>query len=1588
MGERVEESITSFDELINQINNVANGIQRERGTLFEKLVLAYLQNEPVYKNLYKNVWMLKNVPEQYGIPKLDTGVDLVAELYDGSLTAVQVKFYKEGSKVGKAAIDSFVAELGKDYYQHGMIVSSTDNWDLNAKNTIEENSKHPQIIGIHDLRNSKIDWSQFDFSRPKEVALKTHKLLRDYQKEAVHNALDYYQNHNRGMMIMAPGTGKTFTSLKIAEAMAKQKQNQFRILYLVPSIQLLTQSLRGWNNDTELSITSMAVTSDRNASRARSKNEDIKGIDIGYPATTNSTQLLKNYHQVQKNEKKTDLMVVFSTYQSIEVLGEAQKNGFPEFDLIIADEAHRTTGAKKLDADSSFFTKVHSNTNVKGIKRLYQTATPKIYGDNAKKNAKDKSILLSSMDDKEKFGEVFYRLGFGQAVSHGILTDYKVMVLAVDEAAIQKDMQLTLSDPENGLNIDDVGRIVGIWNGMMRRNGYKNPKKNSSFDGAPLERAIAFTRTISDSKKVSNQFENVVNDYLSDSENQNVHLSVRHADGTMNALEKGDVLDWLSNPNKPSDEARIVSNARFLTEGVDIPTLDAIIFLAPKRSQVDIVQAVGRIMRKTAGKEFGYVILPIVIPSGETPEAVLDNNKNYEVVWQVINALRSVDERFEAMVDKLQIGGSPNQLGVIGVGSAPNENNDQEKNSNDGGPMIAQQTELDLQWDKFKEAIYGKIVQRVGNRKYLDNWSGDVAKIAQRQIAWIKNKLSDKNDPIRPKFKEFVISLKHNINDGIDDNQAAEMISQHLITKPIFDALFDEYDFVKRNPVSMAMEKMIKVLEAAGFAKEQAALEPLYESVKMRAEGIDDPKDKQKIIVTLYNQFFATAFKSTTERLGIVFTPIEVVDFIVKSVDFALNKYFNKSLASKNVHVLDPFTGTGTFIVRTLTYLKEQVDAGKITLSDVIYKYTNDLHANEIVLLSYYIAAINIESTFADIDNEKETYKPFNGIVLTDTFESTEHEPTLDDSYFGTNDERLKKEQETPITAIISNPPYSTGQKSTNDDNQNLHYKRLEKSITDSYAKYSNSGLKQSLYDSYVKAIRWSSDRIGDTGIIGFVSNASFIDSKSTSGLRKCLYDEFNYLYIFNLRGDQRTQGETSRREGGKIFGSGSRTPIAISILVKDGSNNHKLRYYDIGDYLSRESKLKKINFFKSIDNISWQNIFPDKNNDWINQRDYNYERFLSMSDKKDNSIFYDRSMGISSNRDAFVTGFSKKQVDINTTSMINFYNKEVDKVSVSQSEFTKNDLDKNATKIKWTDGLEKKALKSIYINLNSDNIIPMQYRPFTKKYVYFQREIIHRPRKFEQFNLSEMIYISGNGTSKGFAALMIANLPDLHVLGNGQSFPKMIKGNGDLYMDDYENVTLLASNYFKMSEENVFYYVYGVLNSSEYRKKYNNDLNKSYPRIPLLKNKEEYVSIGRKLADLHLNYENQNSWHGVTVKMSGNNHNYHVNKIKHLKKKNNNGKIIDDLSTIVFNEDITITNIPEKAYEYVVNGKPAIEWIIDQYRIKTDKKSGITDDPNEFSDDPKYILNLLLSVITVSMKTLELVDQLPKFEVIDENSN
>ncbi|YCA45964.1 DEAD/DEAH box helicase family protein [Bacillus sp. JZ8] len=1531
--------------------------QRDRGTLFELLIAAYLKNEPMYTRLFDEIWKLNEVPADYNIPRKDTGVDLVARKREtGELVAIQCKFYSKDTTIRKEHIDSFLNELGKQYYSEGIIVTTTDKWSINADDALKFRDKPIVRISLSDLQESRIDWSSFSFNKPEKVNLQNKKTPRSHQLPAIEAVVKGFKTEDRGKLIMAPGTGKTYTSMAIAEKMADEKKDVFRVLYLVPSIQLLSQTLRSWNADTKFNMDSVAVCSDRKVTKEEGNNEleDIAAADLGYPATTDYKKLLDYQVQIEHIDSHSNFLTVFSTYQSIDVVMEAQKNGFYEFDLVICDEAHRTTGVTENGAEGSAFTKIHSDSNIKTAKRLYQTATPRVYGEDARKKAEEKSVLVADMNDPEIYGEEFYRIGFGDAIRKDILTDYKVMVLAVDEEVIARRFQQMLAR-ESELEFDDVTKIIGCWNGLVKR------KSNSDETlGEPMKRAIAFTGTIKDSKLITNMFSNVVEEYINEINEDIFSIEIEHADGSMNALEKNEKISWLK-ADVPDYTCRILSNARFLTEGVDVPDLDAVMFLKPRKSKIDIAQAVGRVMRKSPGKDYGYVILPIGIPAGVDPNTVLDNNEKYRVVWEVLNALRSLDERFDSTINKLELNKKkPEQIQVIGVGEAPED-----------GLVIPEPQDRQLEWSltdedwsELERTIYGKIVKKVGNVRYWEQWSEDVAEIARKHMMRIRVMLEDKNSEAYKEFQKFVASLRHNINNSISDDQAIEMLAQHLITKPVFEALFDSYSFVHNNPVSKAIDSILNVLDEQGLVKEQEKLQDFYESVRIRAQGIDNLKAKQDIIIQLYDKFFKVGFKETTERLGIVFTPVEVVDFIIHSVEDVLQKHFGKSLSSEGVHVLDPFTGTGTFVTRLL-------QSGLIKKEDMVRKYTQELHANEIVLLSYYIAAINIEETYYELMKDVQPeYVPYEGIVLTDTFESTEQEDTFDDEFFGANDERLRRQQQIPITAIIGNPPYSMGQNNANSDSGNVHYPKLEQAITDTYAKYSKASAKNTLFDSYIKAFRWSTDRIGEKGVIGFVTNGSYIDSRGADGLRKCLFEEFNYVYVFNIRGDQRTVGEKSRQEGGKIFGSGSRTPVAITLLVKDGSQNHKLLYCDIGDYLSREDKLQIIENDKSLSNVDWVEIIPDKNNDWINQRDESYESYPKM----DGEVFGTRAIGVGTKRDPWLYGFSKENVVKTAHKLADNFNSEVDRLQGVQDGLNMSD-----NFVKWSARLLTRFKSRKKIELDDSKIILSMYRPFTKKYLFYQDEVVDRPGPFRfMFGESnEIIYVTKGAKVGSFACLLVDCIPaEVMLGGSGTGFAKDDASidNGLFSADEYNNILDSFASKVGLTKQEVRYYVYGVLHSPKYREQYANDLSKDLPHIPILKNREKFVEIGRKLADLHLNYENVPAYEGVDIKYKSEIPSYRVQKMKHPKR--------GQLDAIVFNSDITIHNIPDKAYEYVVNGRPAIEWIIDQYQVKTDKKSGIIDDPNNYSDDEKYILNLLLSVINVSVQTVDLVNSLPSLEI------
>ncbi|KMM38590.1 DEAD/DEAH box helicase [Guptibacillus hwajinpoensis] len=1562
----------SFDKIIHDLDiEHKDMIQRDRGTFFELLVTAYLKNEPMYARLFDEVWMLGNVPEEYGIPKKDTGVDLVARYRDtGELVAIQCKYFSKDTTIQKLHIDSFLNEVGKSYYSEGIIVTSTDKWSNNANDALLNRDKSIARIGLSQLRDSEIDWSKFSLEKPKTVKLKSSKQPRPHQIPAIEAVVNGFDNVDRGKLIMAPGTGKTYTSMVIAEKMAEKKDGIFRVLYLVPSIQLLSQSLRGWTADSKYNehMDTFAVCSDRKVTKkvkGENEMEDIAAADLGYPATTDYNKLLERQKEIDAADNQSAFLVVFSTYQSIDVIMDAQKNGFYEFDLVVCDEAHRTTGATEVGKDDSAFVKVHNDNNIKAKKRLYQTATPRIYGENAKQKADEMSIVISDMNNEDIYGKEFYHIGFGDAVNKGILSDYKVMVLAVDEKEIARRFQTMLANNQDTeLEFDDVTKIIGCWNGLVKR------RSNSNVISAnPMKRAIAFAGTIRESKLIKEMFTEVVDMYINESGDQvdPFQVEIDHADGSMNAMQKNEKISWLKS-DVPSNTCRILSNARFLTEGVDVPDLDAVMFLKPRKSRIDIAQAVGRVMRKAEGKDYGYVILPIGIPAGVDENTVLDKNEKYNVVWDVLNALRSLDERFDSTINKLELNNKkPEQLEVIGVGSAPDES--------EGGFTVAEpateQLSLGLDEEEFTDierAIYGKIVKKVGNVRYWEEWSKDVAEIAKNHMMRIHVMLEDTSSEAFKAFQKFVSELRRNINGAISDEQAIEMLAQHLITKPVFEALFDSYSFANDNPVSRAMDAVLKVMDNQGLLKEQKRLEDFYESVRIRAQGIDNLKAKQDIIIQLYDKFFKVGFKETTERLGIVFTPVEVVDFIINSVDEVLKQHFGKSLSDKGVHILDPFVGTGTFIVRLL-------QSGLINKEDLLRKYMNELHSNEIVLLSYYIAAINIEETFHSImKEENKEYQPFNGIVLTDTFDSTENTNSFMDELFSENSERLKRQQSEEVFAIIGNPPYSIGQTNANDNNINIKYPYLEKRIDETYAKNSLSSLKKSNYNSYIKAIRWASDRVSNKGVIAFITANGYIDKTSSDGIRKSLYNEFNHIYVINLRGGTKGRiGDEAKKEGGNVFDIV--TGVAICLLVKDASNEKNIYYYDIGEYLTTKDKLETLCNKESIKQIEWEKIIPDDNGDWINKGNVDYDKLPSMLD-----YFYDKGIGVSTNRDIWVYGFNRNKVLKNATTMIGNYNYEVERLTKYKDKDEKLAArNLNGDFIKWTRGLNNLLLKNKKIDLDRDDLILSSYRPFTKKWLFHNKNIIEMPGRLKDImgGNNRIIVITGVGARRPFSALVTDCIPNLHFQDSGQGFFESNHTKNVLFKEN-SNISETIAGKLGVNLEDVFYYVYAVLNSNEYKEKYGNDLKKDLPRIPILKKKEEFIKVGRKLVELHLNYENVPPYEGLEIEYKSTKPSYEVKKMKFSKKN------IKD--SIIFNSDINISNIPEKAFKYTVNGRPAIEWIINQYQFKkADQNSGIKDDPNQYSDDKKYIFNLVLSIINVSVQTVDLVNSLPPLENLED---
>lgn len=1386
--------MSKFSEALSQLRE--NQPAAKYGIAFEKLMVNYFRADPTLANEYDEV--CRWADWRYNGGKADTGIDLVAHrVEDDTWTAIQCKFYLETTTIQKSNLDSFFeasghsfeTENGTENFANRLIISTTDRWSSNAEAALENQIIPTNRIGLASIAESPIDWDLAFPGSEMQIHLTKRETFepRPHQQTAIENAIKGFETHNRGQLIMACGTGKTFTALRLAERVAHNNGGRARVLFLVPSISLLSQTLKEWTAQAQLDLRSYAVCSDNKVSK---KAEDIASYDLEVPVSTDGQSIAERFSH---GKRFKGLHVVFSTYQSLPAVHDAQQEGIEDFDLVICDEAHRTTGVTLFGEDPSNFTRIHDANYIKASKRLYMTATPRLYDDNVKGKAAEHSAEVMSMDDEGTFGPEFHRLGFGEAVEKGLLTDYKVLVMTVDEEVAAEALA---RGGGNEVNLSLASAMIGAWNGLAKRSGKEQGTKSGfAVDAAPMRRTVAFAKDIKTSKAIADSYPYLIDSYreslkehaaLNDINLHNVDLevAVKHVDGGMNAMERNTKISWLES-TMSNEETRILTNARCLSEGVDVPALDSVVFFNPRNSMVDVVQSVGRVMRKSEGKDYGYIILPVAVPPNTSPSAALNDNTRFKVVWQILNALRAHDDRFNAKINSIALNdGNVEQLPIeVEHTDDPRKKLTDAENAKsdayDDGSEMTQHFAL-FSLEQWQEAMYTKLVDKVGTRTYWEDWADDVATIAQAQITRIRALVDAADSDLHSEFEAFVEGLRGNLNDSITEDEAISMLSQHLITAPVFDALFTEYDFTEHNPVAQVMQRMTQALNDANLEKETESLSNFYESVRIRASEVNTASGKQEVIKELYERFFQKAFTKQAKSLGIVYTPVEIVDFILRAADDLSKKHFGKGLTEEGTYILDPFAGTSTFTVRLL-------QSGLIKPEDLARKYANELFATEIMLLAYYVSTVNIETTYNALKAEEAKrngepepeYVPFNGIALADTFQIHEEGDILDLEVFTNNNERIERQKQAPINIIVGNPPWSAGQTNANDFNANLKYPTLDSRISNTYAANSAAQRKGNLYDSYLRALRWATDRIQDRGIVAFVSNNGWIDKNIGDGVRISLAKDFTDLYVVDLRGDSTGGGERARREGGSVFDI--KVGVCLLVAVKDPQKTKStIHYAGVPDFAK---KIEKLAFTRSqkISTINWKTIIPNEAGDWLNQRSVGFSQWPVLGEKKGTCTKYFRvhSSGLKTSRDAWAINFSLPRVIDSINETANHYND----VATFAREHARQGMPVNfedliqqldLSKFSWDRKNRIQVVKGTTIEVSRSGFRKGHYRPFMPQHVYFDpsrqlnNDTYQIPVIFPTPAHANIGFLQPTvGANKPYVVFAVSCIPDLNFYGS-----------------------------------------------------------------------------------------------------------------------------------------------------------------------------------------------------------------------------
>ena len=871
----------------------------------------------------------------------------------------------------------------------------------------------------------------------------------------------------------------------------------------------------------------------------------------------------------------------------------------------------------------------------------------------------------------------------------------------------------------------------------------------------------------------------------------------------------------------------------------------------------------------------------------------------------------------------------------------------------------------------------------------LDNWQtavtdfrSHVPDLASKLMELIEQRY-EMDPAFKKAFADFYEICRTAINPNLSRAAVEEMLIQHILTERIFRTVFNNSAFTRRNIIAREIENVVDELIRHAFSREEflKPLDRFYVAIEQAATLCGDFSQKQHFLNTFYEKFFQGFSEDVADTHGIVYTPQPIVDFMVKSVSHILETEFGRSLSETGVHIIDPFVGTGNFIVRLMQ------DIQGTMLEE---KYRHELHCNEVMLLPYYIASLNIEQEFFQ---RTQTYLPFEGITLADTFELLEERQIK--LFTQENTERVEQRKKADMFVVIGNPPYNKRQVNENDNNKNRKYETIDKMLKDTYSQDSKATTRVALSDPYIKAILWASRRIGEEGIVAFVTNNSFIDGIAFDGMRKHLAQDFDFIYVLDLCGNARKGLKVS---DANVFGI--RVGVSINFFVKTKHNPSEIArifYYRTDDLWNKNKKFDFLNESQNIEGIEWQTIQPNARYTWLTEGLHaDFDAFIPIGTKTtkavksaaENVIFKTYSVGLQTSRDAWLYNFNENVLIQNVKQISNFYNMHVLKFrEIPESERDVNEfVEYDDTKIKWSSGLKLKMEQGELVESAESKLRLSLFRPFTKMNLCFDRTLNHRMSMFPitfptPDTENRVICLTDKGSEKPFTSLITGCIPNLVVAGGfgcpSQCFPFYT------YNEDgtnrKENITDWALAEFRkhyvddiISKWNIFHYTYGILHHPEYREKYQANLKRDLPHIPFAPDFWGFANAGAQLADIHVNYESQSKYDGLKyIETPDMPVDWRVEKMKLSK----------DKTQLVYNDFLTIDGIPAEVFTYRLGTRSALEWIIDQYRVKVDKRSGIVNDPNR-ADQPRYIVDLIGRVITVSLQTVEIVGALPDLGV------